>query len=80
LNTIIGDISRGVQIRSKLASFCEHFLFVSFFESKKIEKALRDVDWANAMHEELNNFTRNEVLELVKRPKNHNVVTEPSKL
>jgi hypothetical protein len=47
---------------------------MSFFESKKIGKALRDVDWANAMHEELNNFTRNQVWELVKRPKNHNVI------
>ena len=26
LDSIIGDISRGVQTRSKLASFCEHFL------------------------------------------------------
>ena len=25
LDTIIGDISRGVQTRSRLASFCEHF-------------------------------------------------------
>ena len=25
------------------------------------------------MHEELNNFTRNQVCELVERPKNHNV-------
>jgi hypothetical protein len=33
-----------------------------------------DVDWVNAMHEELNNFTRNEVCELVERPKNHNVI------
>jgi hypothetical protein len=61
LDTIIGDISSGVQIRSKLASFCEHFSFVSFIEPKKIEEALRDVDWVNAMHEELNNFTRNQV-------------------
>ena len=29
LDTIIGDISRGVQTRSRLASFCEHFSFVS---------------------------------------------------
>jgi hypothetical protein len=28
LDTIIGDISRGVQTRSKLASFYEHFSFV----------------------------------------------------
>jgi hypothetical protein len=44
-----------------LASFYEHFSFVSFIEPKKIEEALRDVDWVNAMHEELNNFTRNQV-------------------
>jgi hypothetical protein len=61
LDTIIGDISRGVQTRSRLASFCENFLFVSFIEPKKIEEAVRDVDWVNAMYEELNNFTRNQV-------------------
>ena len=59
LDTIIGDISRGVQTRSRLASFCEHFSFVSSIEPKKIDEALKDVDWVNAMHEELNNFTRN---------------------
>ena len=59
LNTIIGDISRGVQTRSRLALFCEHFSFVLSIEPKKIDKALKDVDWVNAMHEELNNFIRN---------------------
>ena len=53
LDTIIGDISRGVQTRSRLASFCEHFSFVSSIEPKKIDEALNDVDWVNAMHEEL---------------------------
>ena len=74
LDTIIGDISRGVQTRSRLALFCEHFSFVSSIEPKKIEDALMDVDWVNAMHEELNNFTRNQVWELVDRPKGHNVI------
>ena len=74
LDSIIGDISRGVQIRSRLASFCEHFSFVSSIEPKKIDEALKDVDWVNAMHEELNNFTRNEVWELVERPKDHNMI------
>ena len=32
LDTIIGDISRGVQTRSRLTSFCEHFSFVSSIE------------------------------------------------
>jgi hypothetical protein len=54
LDTIIRDISRGVQTRLRLASFCEHFSFVSSIESKKIDEALKDVEWVNAMHEELN--------------------------
>ena len=61
LDSIIGDISRGVQIRSRLASFCEHFSFVSSIKPNKIDEALLDVDWVNAMHEEINNFTRNQV-------------------
>jgi hypothetical protein len=47
---------------------------VSSIEPKKIDEALRDVDWINAMHEELNNFTRNQVWDLVERPKDHNVI------
>ena len=39
LDTIIGDILRDVQTRSKLASFCEHFSFVSSIEPKKIDEA-----------------------------------------
>ena len=38
LDTIIGDISRGIQTRSRLASFCEHFSFVSSIEPNNIEK------------------------------------------
>ena len=74
MDSIIGDISRGVQTRSGLASFCEYFSFVSSIEPKKIDEALLDVDWVNAMHEELNNFTRNQVWELIERPKDHNVI------
>jgi hypothetical protein len=39
-----------------------------------IEEALDNPDWVNAMHEELNNFARNEVSELVKRPSGHSVI------
>ena len=74
LDSTIGDISRGVQTISRLASFCEHFSFVSSIEPKKIDEALKDVDWFNAMHEELNYFTRNQVWKLVERPKDHNVI------
>jgi hypothetical protein len=74
LDSIIGDIYRGVQTRSKLTSFYAHSSFVSYKEPTKIEEALKDVDWVNAMHDELNNFKRNQVWELVERPKGHNVI------
>jgi hypothetical protein len=74
LNFIIGDILRCVQTRSRLVSFYEHFSFVSSIELKEIDEALKDVDCVNAMHEELNNFRRNQVWELIERPKDHNVI------
>ena len=74
LDQVIGSIQSGVQTKSRLASFCEHYSFVSFEEPKRIEDTLKDSDWVNAMHEELNNFTKNQVWELVERPKNYNVI------
>jgi len=74
LDQIVGDLRSGVQTRSRLVSFCEHYSFVSPSEPTKIDEALKDVDWVNAMHEELNNFTRNQVWELVERRKNYNVI------
>jgi hypothetical protein len=63
-----------VQTRSRLTLFCEHFSFLSSIEPKKIDEALKDIDWVNAMHEELNNFKRNQVWKLVERPNGHNVI------
>jgi hypothetical protein len=73
VNSILGDIHKGVTTRSWVAYFCEHYSFVSSVVPYKIEDALRDLDWVVAMQEELYNFTRNEVWHLVPRP-NQNVV------
>jgi hypothetical protein len=73
VNSIVGDIHKGVTTRSRVAHFCEHYSFVSSIEPYRVEDALRDSDWVLAMQEELNNFTRNEVWHLVPRP-NQNVV------
>jgi hypothetical protein len=61
VNTILGDIQKGVTTRSRVAHFCEHYSFVSSIEPHKVEEALQDSNWVVAMQEELNNFTRNEV-------------------
>jgi hypothetical protein len=73
VNSILGDIHKGVTTRSRVAHFCEHYSFVSSIEPYRVEDALRDLDWVLAMQEELKNFTRNEVWHLVPRP-NQNVV------
>jgi hypothetical protein len=73
VNTILGDIHKGVTTRSWVAHFCEHYSFVSSIEPYRVEDALRDSNWVLAMQEELNNFTRNEVWHLVPCP-NQNVV------
>jgi hypothetical protein len=73
VNSIFGDIHKGVTTRSRVAHFCEHYSFVSSIEPNRVEDALRDSDWVLSMQEELNNFTRNEVWHLVPRP-NQNIV------
>ena len=69
-------MQRGVMTRSRLASFCEHYSFVSPLEPRRVEEALDDPDWMIAMQEELNNFTRNEVWSLVERPKQNMIETK----
>jgi hypothetical protein len=45
----LGDISKGVTTRSRLANFCEHYSFVSSIEPFRVEEALQDPDWVLAM-------------------------------
>ena len=76
VDNILGSIRRGVTTHSHLATFCEHYSFVSSLEPLKVDEALDDPDWVIAMQEELNNFTRNEVWELVERPKQNMIGTK----
>ena len=45
--------------------------FLSQMEPKKVDEALKDESWVLAMQEELNQFERNHVWELVPRPTDH---------
>ena len=72
---IIGSPSKGVSTRRNVsASFCQAYSFVSCIEPTTINEALNDPDWMNALHEELNNFTRNDVWTLVPKPKDARVI------
>jgi hypothetical protein len=76
VDQILGDISKGVTTRSRLANFCEHYSFVCSIEPFRVEEVLQDSDWVLAMQEELNNFKRNEVWSLVSHPKQNVVGTK----
>ena len=75
---MIGDINETVT-RSKSAHYA-HFtnsVFVVSFEPHNVGRALSDSSWVNTMHEELENFERNQVWVLIEPPPNiHTICTK----
>ncbi|WVZ94205.1 hypothetical protein U9M48_040126 [Paspalum notatum var. saurae] len=69
---MIGDIHQRVT-RSSVASlaFFSHSAYVASFEPRDVSHALSDPNCVNAMHEELENFERNHVWDLVEPPPNY---------
>ncbi|WVZ84389.1 hypothetical protein U9M48_031427 [Paspalum notatum var. saurae] len=51
-------------------AFFSHSAYVASFEPRDVSHALSDPNWVNAMHEELENFERNQVWDLVEPPPN----------
>jgi hypothetical protein len=68
---IISNINeRTTWSRSRNASNFTNYAFVATFEPKDIGHSLSDPNWVTAMHEELENFERNQVWDLVEPPPN----------
>nr|GEW56696.1 retrovirus-related Pol polyprotein from transposon TNT 1-94 [Tanacetum cinerariifolium] len=53
LHKIIGDPKSSVRTRGQLANSCLFLCLLSSIEPANVAEALRDVDWVNAMQEEL---------------------------
>ncbi|WJX25548.1 hypothetical protein P8452_14576 [Trifolium repens] len=73
LELVIGNPEQGITTRRTndvVANSC----FVSLFQPKIVKEALTDEAWIEAMQEELNQFERNEVWDLVPRPEDVNVI------
>ncbi|GKA72930.1 retrovirus-related pol polyprotein from transposon TNT 1-94 [Tanacetum coccineum] len=78
LQNTIGDASRPISTRLQLheqALFCYYDAFLSSVEPKTYKDALTKSCWIEAMQEELNEFERLEVWELVPRPDKVMVIT-----
>jgi hypothetical protein len=73
---IIGNLNERVTQSSRLAhlSCFINTLFVALFEPQDVGHALSYLSWVNVMHEELENFERNQVWTLVKPPRDVNVI------
>ncbi|WJX33335.1 hypothetical protein P8452_21550 [Trifolium repens] len=73
LDLVIGNPEQGITTRRTndvVANSC----FVSLFEPKNVKEALTDEAWIEAMQEELNQFERSEVWDLVPRLEDVNVI------
>ena len=70
----LSDPHSGIQTRRQSGNICLFVNFLSLAEPKKIDEALPDPFWINAMQEELNQFERNKVWKLVPRPSDKTVI------
>ncbi|GKC62291.1 retrovirus-related pol polyprotein from transposon TNT 1-94, partial [Tanacetum coccineum] len=77
LTQVRGNPSKPVQTRRQLATdpeMCMFALTVSIVEPKTIKEAMADSAWIEAMQEELHQFDRLQVWELVDKPFGKNVI------
>ncbi|GJY05059.1 retrovirus-related pol polyprotein from transposon TNT 1-94 [Tanacetum coccineum] len=78
VENIIGKLARLVSTRLQLHEqdlFCYYDAFLTAFEPKTYKDALTQACWIEAMQEELNEFERLEVWELIPRPDKVMVIT-----
>jgi len=66
--------SRVIQPNSEVANQVSYSCYLAQSEPKKVDEALQDEGWVSAMHDELHQFTRNDVWTLVPRPAEHNII------
>jgi hypothetical protein len=73
---IIGNLNERVTHSLSLAhlSYFSNILFVAHFETRDVGHTLSHSSWVNAMHEELENFERNQVWTLVNPARDVNVI------
>ncbi|GJR70821.1 retrovirus-related pol polyprotein from transposon TNT 1-94 [Tanacetum coccineum] len=77
IEQVIGDPSKPVQTRNRLrtdAELCMYALIVSLTEPKNFEEAMFDHSWIESIQDELNQFKRLDVWELVPLPEGRHAI------
>ena len=57
-----------------VANFVSYSCYLSQVESMKVDEALQDESWVEAMHDELLQFQRNDVQTLVPKPEGEHII------
>ena len=76
-SNIIGDLDEGLLLSrgpSYSVNHVTYHCYLAQFEPKKVKEALKDENWVESMHQELHQYFRNDVWELVPRPKDTHVI------
>ena len=74
IDQILGDPSRGATTRNSLRDLCNFNAFISQIEPKNFKEAEFDESWLLATEEEINQFVRHDVWELVPRSLHQSVI------
>ncbi|XP_070013983.1 uncharacterized protein [Nicotiana sylvestris] len=74
LQNIITPLDLGIQTRSKARNSLAFSAFLSQIDPKNIKEALKDADWITGIQEELHQFERNSVWNLVPQPTDRTVI------
>nr|GEY58324.1 retrovirus-related Pol polyprotein from transposon TNT 1-94 [Tanacetum cinerariifolium] len=77
LDQVSGDPSKPIMTRQRLytdSKVCMYALTVSTIEPKNIKEAMADHSWIESIQDELNQFERLQVWELVPRPEGKNII------
>ncbi|GJU04586.1 retrovirus-related pol polyprotein from transposon TNT 1-94 [Tanacetum coccineum] len=77
IDQVIGDPSKPVMTRQRLhtdSKVCMYVLTISIIEPKNIKEPMADHSWIESMQDELNQFERLQVWELVPRPEGKNII------
>ena len=76
-SNIIGDLDEGICLRRRTSYSVNHVTYHCYlaqFKPKKAEEDLQDENWVDSMHQELHQFVRKDVWELVPRPNDTYVI------
>jgi hypothetical protein len=78
---LLGNIDEGHRLRSRViqpasevANQVSYSCYLAQTEPKKVDEALQDESWVSGMHDELHQFTRNDVWTLVSHPAEQNII------